>query len=301
MHQKQAKSVLNKQKQRDSWFLTEYSVNAYEGCTCNCLYCYIRGSKYGENMDNGLAVKSNVLEVLEKQLQAKAKKGQYGIVVVGSATDAYLHHEEKWRLTEGMLKLFLKYRFPVFISTKSTLVLRDVALLKQIDKAAILPEDLKTSLGRGVILSTSLSTMNEQIARVLEPGAATPIGRLKMLQQLKQQDFLCGVNAIPILPFISDTEEELEKIISSARGHGADYILVGGLTLFGKGPADSKTLHYEFLKRYDPSLIPKYEKMYGSNFFPPKKYQEELKLKAERICAKYNIRTAILDQHVETS
>jgi DNA repair photolyase len=301
MRQKQAKSVLNKQKQRDSWFLTEYSVNAYEGCSCNCLYCYIRGSKYGENMDNGLAVKSNVLEVLEKQLQAKAKKGQYGIVVVGSATDAYLHHEEKWRLTEGMLKLFLKYRFPVFISTKSTLVLRDVALLKQIDKAAILPEDLKASLGRGVILSTSLSMMNEQVARVLEPGAATPIGRLKMLQQLKQQDFLCGVNAIPILPFISDTEEELEKIISSARGHGADYILVGGLTLFGKGPADSKTLYYEFLKRYDPSLIPKYEKMYGSNFFPPKKYQQELKLKAERICAKYNIRTAILDQHVETS
>jgi DNA repair photolyase len=300
MRQKQAKSVLNKQKQRDSWFLTEYSVNAYEGCSCNCLYCYVRGSKYGENMDNGLAVKSNVLEVLEKQLQAKAKKGQYGIVVVGSATDAYLHHEEKWRLTEGMLKLFLKYRFPVFISTKSTLVLRDVALLKQIDKAAILPEDLKASLGRGVILSTSLSMMNEQIGRMLEPGAATPIGRLKMLQQLKQQDFLCGVNAIPILPFISDTEEELEKIISSARGHGADYILVGGLTLFGKGPADSKTLYYEFLKRYDPSLIPKYEKMYGSNFFPPKKYQEELKLKAERICAKYNIRTAILDQHVET-
>jgi DNA repair photolyase len=301
MHQKQVKSVLNKQKQRDSWFLAEYSVNAYEGCSCNCLYCYVRGSKYGENMDNGLALKSNALEVLERQLQTKAKKGQYGIVVVGSATDAYLHHEEKWRLTEGMLKLFLKYRFPVFISTKSTLVLRDVDLLKQIDKAAILPEDLKASLGRGVILSTSLSTMNEQIAHILEPGAATPIERLKVLQQLKQHGFLCGVNAIPILPFISDTEEELEKIISSARSHEADYILVGGLTLFGEGPADSKTLYYKFLKRYDPPLIPRYEKMYGLNFFPPKKYQEELKQRAEKICAKYNIRTAILNQHVETS
>jgi len=301
MHQKQVKSVLNKQKQRDSWFLTEYSVNAYEGCSCNCLYCYIRGSKYGENMDSGLAVKSNALEILEKQLQAKAKKGQYGIVVVGSATDAYLHHEEKWRLTEGMLKLFLKYRFPVFISTKSTLVLRDVELLKQIDKAAILPEDLKTTLRRGVILSTSLSTMNEQIANMLEPGAATPLERLEILRQLKQQGFLCGVNAIPVLPFISDTEEELEKIISSAKGHDADYILVGGLTLFGKGPADSKTLYYQFLKKYDPSLIPKYEKMYGVNFFPPKEYQWELKQMAGRICAKHNIRTAILDQHVETS
>jgi DNA repair photolyase len=200
-----------------------------------------------------------------------------------------------------MLKLFLKHRFPVFISTKSKLILRDIELLKQIDKAAILPEDLKTSLGRGVILSTSISTMHEELAQMLEPRAAAPLERLEALQQLKQQGFLCGVNAIPILPWISDTEEELEKIISAASAHGADYILVGGLTLFGKGPADSKTLYYEFLKRYDPSLIPKYEKMYRSNFSLSKAYQEELKQKAERICAKYNIRTAILDQHVETN
>ena len=299
MHEKQVRSVLNKQKQRDSWFLTEYSANAYEGCSCNCLYCYVRGSKYGENMDSGLVVKSNALEILENQLRVKVSKGQYGIVVVGSATDAYLHHEEKWRLTEGMLKLFLKYQFPVFISTKSKLILRDVELLKEIDKAAILPEDLKTSLGRGVILSTSLSTMNERITGILEPGAATPSERLETIQELKQHGFLCGVNAIPILPWISDTEEELEKIISAASSHQADYILVGGLTLFGKDPADSKTLYYEFLKRYDPTLIPKYERMYATNFFPPKLYQLELKQKAERICAKYNLRTAILDQYVE--
>src|SRR4029079_18793042 len=121
MHGKQVKAVLNKQKKRDSWFLDEYSVNPYEGCSCNCLYCYIRGSKYGENMDEGLAVKINALEVLEKQLAAKAKKLQYGIVTVGSGTDAYIHHEEKYQLTRGILELLLKYRFPVFISTKCTL------------------------------------------------------------------------------------------------------------------------------------------------------------------------------------
>ena len=74
MHGKQVKSVLNKQKKRDSWFLTEYSVNAYEGCSCNCLYCYIRGSKYGENMDSGLVVKLNALEVLERQLQTRSRR-----------------------------------------------------------------------------------------------------------------------------------------------------------------------------------------------------------------------------------
>src|SRR5258706_9260263 len=151
LHEKQVKPVLNKHKKRDNWFLDDYSVNPYEGCSCNCLYCYIRGSKYGENMDEGLAIKTNALEILERQLAARAKKNQYGFVAVGSATDAYIHHEEKYRLTEGMLKLLLKYRFPVFISTKCTLLVRDIELLKEIDRNAILPDDLKDKLGRGVI------------------------------------------------------------------------------------------------------------------------------------------------------
>ena len=66
---KTVKSVLNKHKKRDGWFLDDYSVNPYEGCSCNCLYCYIRGSKYGENMNEHLAVKENALQVLEKQLR----------------------------------------------------------------------------------------------------------------------------------------------------------------------------------------------------------------------------------------
>jgi DNA repair photolyase len=294
LQEKQVKSILNKHKQRDSWFLDDYSVNPYEGCSCNCLYCYIRGSKYGENMEEGLVVKSNTLEVLERQLAARAKKNQYGIVTVGSGTDAYMRHEEKLKMTEGILKLLLKYRFPVFISTKSTLILRDIELLKQIDKTAILPGDLKESLNRGVILSVSLSTTNIEISNMLEPGAAPPEERLNIVGQLKQEGFLAGVNAIPTLPLISDTEEELEKTIFAARQVNADYILISGLTLFGNQPADSKTLYFNFLKRYDPSLIPKYEKLYGMNFFPPKYYLQELKEKSEKICAKNYIRTSIL-------
>src|SRR5689334_13874242 len=155
LQQKEVKSVLNKHKKRDSWFLDDYSVNPYEGCSCNCLYCYIRGSKYGENMDDGLAVKINALQVLEKQLALKARKNQYGFVAVGSGTDAYIHHEEKFRITEGILQLLLKYRFPVFISTKCDLIKRDIDLLKEIDKSAILPGDLKDQLKLGVILSVS--------------------------------------------------------------------------------------------------------------------------------------------------
>ncbi|HYV91868.1 MAG TPA: radical SAM protein [Chitinophagales bacterium] len=294
--QKQVTSVLNKHKQRDSWFLDDYSVNPYEGCSCNCQYCYIRGSKYGENMEEKLAVKANAPEVLEKQLANRAKKNQYGIVVVGSATDAYLHHEKELHRTEAFLKLLLKYRFPVFISTKCNLILRDIDLLKEIDRTAILPDDLRDHLKRGVILSVSVSTMDETIAQTLEPGAISPIERLQLIQQLKTHGFLCGVNAIPVLPFISDTEEGLEQIISSAKQHDADYILVGGLTLFGNNPADSKTLYFKFIERKFHHLISSYHQLYGEKFFPPWWYQEQLQQRVSQLCKKYKIRNSILEK-----
>ena len=137
-------------------------------------------------MEEGLAVKANALEVLDKQLNSKAKKGQYGFVAVGSGTDAYIHHEEKYRLTEGILRLLLKHHFPVFISTKCTGITRDIELLKEIDKTAILPNDLKEKLNRGAILSVSVSTLDEKISNTLEPGAAPPIQRLALVRQLKQ-------------------------------------------------------------------------------------------------------------------
>ncbi len=294
LYQKQVKSVLNKHKKRDSWFLDDYSVNPYEGCSCNCLYCYTRGSKYGENMDEKLAVKANALEVLDRQLAARAKKKQYGFVAVGSATDAYIHHEEQQEMTKGMLQLLLKYRFPVFISTKCTLITRDIELLKEIDTAAILPEDLKETLARGLILSVSISSLDEKVSDMLEPSAAPPLQRLELVKRLKKEGFLTGVNAIPLLPYISDTEEELEKIIAAAKEYGADYILTGGLTLFGTGMANSKTLFYKFLERYDNSLLPKYQQLYGSNFYTSFSYQNKLKEKAEHLCKKYTIRNRIL-------
>jgi len=247
-------------------------------------------------MEDRLAVKTNALEVLEKQLSNRARKNQYGIVVVGSATDAYIHHEKEWRLTEGFLKLLLKYRFPVFISTKCTLILRDIELLKEIDHHAILPPDLTGKLSRGLILSVSVSTMNEDVSNSLEPGAASPLERLQLVKQLKDEGFLVGVNAIPMLPFISDTEEELEITISSAKEHHADYILVGGLTLFGNGPADSKTLYYKFLEKKFPSLIPAYNKLYGAGTYLPRWYHDQLAERVKRLSSVYNIRNSIIEK-----
>src|SRR5687767_12121455 len=157
------KSVLNKKKKRDSWFLDDYTLNPYEGCSFNCQYCYIRGSKYGENMADSLSVKINGPEVLDRQLAFRVKKAQQGIIALASATDPYIKAEEKYRITEQYLKLILKHRFPVLIITKSEMITRDFEILREIDRQAIHAPDLAGRLSRGVIVSFSFSTLDEDI------------------------------------------------------------------------------------------------------------------------------------------
>jgi DNA repair photolyase len=282
------KSILNKHKKRDPWFLDDYSVNPYEGCSFNCLYCYIRGSKYGENMEEGLSLKSNALE-----LSNRAKKGQRGFVVMASATDAYMPLENKFKMSRSFLELFLKHRFPVHVITKSTLVTRDLDLLQDIDNNAILPPDL-ADLKRGVIISFSLSTLDKHVADKLEPGAPSPLERLETMKKCKAAGFLTGVNALPLLPFISDSPEQIGELIRVAKAHGADYVLAGGLTIFGTDKNSSKELYYKFLERHYPQLIPNYNKFYQSYYFPPKAYQARLKLVVDSLCDSYKIKNRIL-------
>jgi DNA repair photolyase len=293
MHEIQVKSILNKKKKRDAWFLDDYTVNPYEGCSFNCQYCYVRGSKYGENMEEGLSAKINGAEVLDRQLALRAKKNQFGIIALASATDPYIKAEEKYRLTESFLKLIYKHRFPVLVITKSELVLRDLDLLRAIDGVAIHAEDLRGTLNRGAIVSFSFCTLDESIAATLEPGAPSPAKRLQAMSACKEAGLMVGMNCIPALPGISDSEASLREMITAAKDHGADYVLVGGLTLFGNNPSDSKTLYYKFLGRKFPSLIPLYDKLYGDFYHPPKYYLDEIDRNAARICDEVKIRRTL--------
>jgi len=290
----QVKSILNKHKKRDDWFLDDYSVNPYSGCSFNCIYCYIRGSKYGENMAKTLSVKINAPELLERQLSRRAKKEEYGIIALSSATEPYMLIEEKLKLTRKLLEIILRYKFPVEVATKSTLVLRDLDLLKEIDKNAILPDDLKHKLKHGAIISFSISTLNENLAKILEPGAPKPVERLETMKKCKDEGFFTGVCFIPVLPFLSDAEEQLDETIRTVKKYGADFIFVGALTLFGKGPADCKTLYYKFLEKHYPDLVPKYKSLYRIFFAPSKEYQKELEKKSKRLCEKYGIKNRII-------
>jgi DNA repair photolyase len=295
MNEIRVKSVLNKHKRRDDWFLDDYSVNPYSGCSFNCIYCYVRGSKYGENMADTLSAKINTPELLEKELLRRARKEEYGIIALSSATEPYLPVEEKLKLTRKSLETMLKYKFPVEVATKSKLVLRDLDLLKEIDKEAILPQDLRPKLKHGVIISLSISTLDEKLARILEPGAPPPKERLETMRRCKEEGFLAGTCYIPALPFLSDSEERLNEMLKMAKDYGADFAFVGGLTLFGNGPVDCKTLYYKFLEKHHPELVPKYKSLYRIFFAPPKEYQSELEEKAKKLYQKYGIRNRIVE------
>ena len=289
------KSVLNKKKQRDNWFLDDYTLNPYEGCSFNCQYCYIRGSKYGENMEDGLAVKINGPEILDRQLAFRVKKGQRGMIALASATDPYLGIEEHFRITQQYLQLILKHRFPVMMITKSKGILRDLDVLREINQVAIHAPDLTSRLKSGTYISFSLSTLDEHISSTLEPGAPSPHERLATLKKCKEAGLTTAVNCIPVLPFISDSEKDLDALVSAAKDHGADYIFIGGLTLFGSDAASGKVLYENFLSRMFPDLLPKYHQLYGTYFSPSRSYLSALESRAQKICNRYQIRRTILE------
>ena len=290
----EVKSVLNKTKKRDGWFLDDFTVNPYSGCSYNCLFCYIRGSKYGTHMEEKLAVKTNVLEVLEKQLANRAKKGQHGVVVLASATEPYLQFEEKYRLTRGILELLLKYRFPVHILTRSNLVTRDFDLLHEIDREAIIPEDLAGQLTRGAMITFSFSSLDDDIARIFEPGATPPSLRLETLKQAVEAKFLTGVSMMPLLPYITDTGENLHLMFSNFKEAGSHYLFPATVTLFGEGPSDSKTLVLRAVKKHFPHLLEKYEKFFAASHELPFYYRDAFYHKMQELSRDYGIKNRII-------
>lgn len=290
----QAKSILNKKKQRDPWFLDDYTINPYSGCSFNCLYCYIRGSKYGSNMTRSLTIKENAVELLDKELGKRASKGEHGFIVLASATDPYLQLEKEIGITRKLLEVILKHRFPVHVITKSDLVQRDFDLLQRIDETAILPEDLAGKLDHGVILTFSFSAVSDEVAAIFEPGATPPSLRLKTLKASSGNGFKTGVSMMPLLPFISDTADHLKLMMKSFNEAGAHYVMPATLTLFGSGPSDSKVLTLRAISRHYPELLPRYQRYFEHNHGLPDYYQKAFKKKMREMLLTHGLTDRIV-------
>lgn len=248
----EAKSILRKHKKIDSWFLSRYGMNLYRGCTHDCVYCDGRAEGYYVEGEFGrdISVKINAIDVLRRELDPRRKRAPLkpGYIMLGGGVgDSYQPVEEKYELTRRTLALLSGKKLPVHILTKSTLVKRDVDLLKKIN------EENKA------IVSFSFSSTDESISRIFEPGVPPPQERLETIGFFKDNGLACGMFLLPIIPFVTDTKEILQRTIRDAKDVGVDFIIFGGMTL---KDGNQKQHFFRTLQRNYPQLLTEYQMIY---------------------------------------
>ncbi len=231
-------------------------MNLYRGCAHNCVYCDGRSERYqvdgvfGENV----VVKTNAVEILRRELKpigrrVKLKPGY--IMVGGGVGDGYQPVEEKYQLTRKTLQLLREYRWPVHVLTKSTLVEKDLDLLKRINQQ------------NRAIVSFSFSSTNDETSAVFEPHVPPPSERLKTLAFFKRNGIACGMFLLPVIPFITDTTEMIAEALRKAHKIGVDFVIFGGMTL---KEGRQKDHFFSLLREKRPELIANYKQLYdGKN------------------------------------
>lgn len=277
----EAKSLLRKYKKVDSWFIAAYGMNIYRGCLHNCAYCdgraegyYVEG-EFGRDLD----VKINAPELLDRELNPARKRKPFRksyIIAGGGVGDAYQPIETKYGLTRQILQIIHKYKHPVHILTKSSLVTRDIDIIEQINDQS------------GAIVSFSFSSMDADMSNVIEPWVPSPDERLETIRMFKTKGITCGIYFMPIIPFITDTTEKINKVFYKAKEIGVDFIIFGGLTL---KPGRQKDYFINTLTKYDANLIHDYNNIYLNNKWGMAKqqYYNALNKLVLSVNKKYNI------------
>jgi len=236
-----SRSILAKNDSPDLDFT--YSINPYRGCEHGCVYCYARpsheylGFSAGLEFESKILVKPEAPQLLEETFKRKSWQPQ--VIAFSGNTDPYQPVERKLQLTRRCLEVFLKYRNPLELITKNFLITRDVDILRELASLNL------------VHVLISITSLDPELIRVMEPRTATPAKRLEALETLAKNQIPVGVNAAPIIPGLND--EELPSILREAAARGATsagYIIV-------KLPGPVKDLFLDWLERTLPERAPK--------------------------------------------
>ncbi len=251
-----AKTILSKVKYGNDWYGVDYNMNLYRGCPHGCIYCDSRSNCYHiENFDIPKG-KENALLILEKEL---SKKKDNGVVGIGSMSDTYNPQELKYEQTRGALKLLSKYNFGVSIDTKSDLILRDLDILKDINAK------------NNVIIKFTITTPNDELSKIIEPCVCPSSKRFNAIKALTDNGIFTGIMMNPILPFITDNEDDIKKLVKLAHESGAKFIhTYMGMTL----RENQRDYYFNKLEEHFIGLKSKYIKTYGDKYnCLPKNYK----------------------------
>ena len=277
----EAKSILRKHKKIDSWFISHYGMNLYRGCTHNCVYCDGRSEGYYVEGQFGrdVAVKVNAVEVLRHELDPKRKRTPFKrsfIMVGGGVSDSYQPLEKKYELTRRALEVVHDRDFPVHMLTKSTLIERDIDILKDINERS------------RAIVSFSFSSVDDDISAVFEPGVPPPSRRLETIKRFKDAGIACGMFLLPVIPFVTDAPELIEAAVRKASEVGIDFIIFGGMTL---KEGRQKDYFLDATKERYPDIAAKYKDIYSYSKWgePSKDYADAINLAFNTIARRYKV------------
>jgi DNA repair photolyase len=295
-----ARSVLNGTDVTQMGF---WSVNPYVGCAFGCAYCYARyahrwvldrnatANPDREDLQSardplppGLAferrifVKQNAADVLRRTLRHGSEKHLALLngesIVIGTATDPFQPAERRFRITRSMLEVLADHPgLSICIITKSPLITRDIDLLKRINRISSLTVHL------------SLITVDRELARRLEPRAPTPESRVRALARLRASDIETGINVMPVLPAITDGDDQLDALIRTVSANGASYVNACALRL----RSSARARYLPFIEKEFPHLAKRYHATYAYDDRVSTQYAESLRAKMRAICERHGV------------
>ncbi len=263
MHYKKYKKILSNKN----------SMNIYRGCTHGCIYCDSRSECYQmKHSFEDIEVKEDAHIILENELRKKRKKS---MVATGSMSDPYLHIEQKLELTRKCISVIEKYGFGLCILTKSDTILRDLDILKSINKKS------------KCVVQMTLTTYDESLCKKLEPNVSTTKERVDVLNIIKNEGIPTIVWLGPLLPYINDTEENIKGLLKYCVDAG-----VKGVVFFGVGVtmrSGNREYFYKNLDKLFPNMKNEYIQNFGDSYVCGSKNYESIRNIVVETCERNNI------------
>lgn len=254
-------------------------MNIYRGCSHGCVYCDSRSKCYHFTHDfEDIEVKQNAPELLEAALRKKRKRSMIG---TGSMCDPYIPLEKELCLTRRCLEIIDRYNFGAAVLTKSDLVLRDLDLLFSINKKA------------KAVVQMTITTADDELCKILEPGVCPTSRRVQVLRECKERGIPTVVWLSPLLPFINDTQENIDAIFGFCAEAGVKAILCFGIGLTLR--EGNREYFYAALERAAlrdsrfAGMKERYQKTFGYSYMATSPRDKELMARLARLCAEKKI------------